>query len=343
LREFPACEVTDTLLFSYLTMIQSFVLEGGRIVEENMDLDALRLVLADKGLHVWIDLENPTPEEAKLVLEDMFHFHPLAIEDCIQVGSLPKIEDYDDYLFLVMNAVNPKSKYALSTIELNMFIGKEFLITYHVERMRSISLAVERCRQQAAVFAKAPDRLTHAILDSMVDNYGQALDELSLQIQDIEDNVFSEDSKKLIGDVLRMKRELAILHQFIGPQRDIMFRLARGESKMIRQSLLPYFRDVYDHLAKIDEQIHAYKETLFLTLDIYLNNVANKTNDIIRVLTILTAVTTPIMIVGTWYGMNFKQMEDLELGLPWGYEYAWAITILGTLAIVLWFKHKKFI
>lgn len=324
-------------------MIQSFVLEGGRIVEENMDLDALRLVLADKGLHVWIDLENPTPEEAKLVLEEMFHFHPLAIEDCIQVGSLPKIEDYDDYLFLVMNAVNPKSKYAVSTIELNMFIGKEFLITYHVERMRSIALAVERCRQQAAVFAKAPDRLAHAILDSMVDNYGQALDELSLEIQDIEDNVFSENSKKFIGEVLRMKRELATLHQFIGPQRDIMFRISRGESKMIRQSLLPYYRDIHDHLAKIDEQIHQYKETLFLTLDIYLNNVANKTNDIIRILAVLTALTTPIMIVGTWYGMNFKQMEDAELGWSWGYEYALILTAASTIAIILWLKHKKYI
>lgn len=324
-------------------MIQSFVLEGGRIIEENMDLDALRLVLADKGLHVWIDLENPTPEEARLVLEDMFHFHPLAIESCIQLGSLPKFEDYDDYLFLIMNAVNPKSKYAVSTIELNMFIGKEFLITYHVEKMRSIALAVEKCRQHATIFAKAPDRLAHSILDSMVDNYSQALDELSMEIQEIEDNVFSEKSKKFIGEVLRLKRELATLHQFIGPQRDIMFRIARGESKMIRQSLIPYFRDVYDHLAKIDEQIHQYKETLFMTLDIYLNNVANKTNDIIRILTLLTAVTTPIMIVGTWYGMNFKQMEDLELGWSGGYEYAFGITLLGTVAMVLWLKYKKYI
>lgn len=242
-----------------------------------------------------------------------------------------------------MNAVNPKSKYAVSTIELNMFIGKEFLITYHVERMRSIALAVERCRQQAAVFAKAPDRLAHAILDSMVDNYGQALDELSLEIQDIEDNVFSENSKKFIGEVLRMKRELATLHQFIGPQRDIMFRISRGESKMIRQSLLPYYRDIHDHLAKIDEQIHQYKETLFLTLDIYLNNVANKTNDIIRILAVLTALTTPIMIVGTWYGMNFKQMEDAELGWSWGYEYALILTAASTIAIILWLKHKKYI
>lgn len=324
-------------------MIQSFVLEGGRILEENMDIDALRLVLSDKGLHVWIDLENPTPEEARLVLEDIFHFHPLAVEDCMQLGSLPKIEDYSDYLFLVMNAVNPKSRFSLSTIELNMFVGKEFLVTYHVEKMRSISLAVEKCRQHSALFARAPDRLAHSILDAMVENYGQVLDELSIEIQEIEDNVFSEKSKQFITDVLKAKRELATLHQFIAPQREIMFRLARGESKMIRQSLLPYFRDVYDHLAKIDEQIHGYKETLFMTLDIYLNNAANKTNDIIRILTLLTALTTPIMIVGTWYGMNFKQMENLELGWAGGYEYAVGVTIIGTIAIILWLKHKKYI
>ncbi|MDX2225679.1 MAG: magnesium/cobalt transporter CorA [Verrucomicrobiae bacterium] len=317
------------------------VFDNGRLVEENMDVDALRLIIADKGLHVWIDLENPTPEESRLVLEDMFQFHPLAIEDCIQESSLPKVDDYEDYVFLVMHAVSFNRQDLFSAIECNLFIGREFLVTYHVEPMRSISVTMEKCRKMQMGIAKAPDRLVHAILDMMVNNYNQVLDELSLELQEVEDNIFTVEEKDLMSSILRAKRELETLSQTIRPQRDVIGRLGMGELKVIRSPALPYYRDIHGHLQKIDGQISSYKEQLFLTMDVYLNKVANKTNDIIRVLTILTAVTTPIMIVGTWYGMNFDGMPELHSRS--GYFTAMVVTLVSTAGIIGWMKWKKYI
>lgn len=323
-------------------MIHSFVIENGKVLETNMDLDALKLVVADKGLHVWIDLEHPTPEETKKVLEDIFQFHPLAIEDCVQVTSLPKIDDYEQYIFLVMHAVNFNRKDQFTSTELNMFVGKEFLVTYHDEPLRSVSLISEKCRQGALV-ARGPDRLAHAILDTMVDNYTQVLDELSMEIQEIEDRVLEEEenSRELMQNILQAKKELAELHKTVRPQREVISRMARGEFKLIRAVLLPYYRDIYDNLQKIDETVNGFKEQLFLSLDIYLNKVSNKTNEVIRVLTLLTALVTPLTIVGTWYGMNFRDMPELEYGH--GYMLACVITIVSTAALLWWFKIKKWI
>ncbi|MDZ4816315.1 MAG: magnesium/cobalt transporter CorA [Verrucomicrobiota bacterium] len=321
-------------------MIHSFVIENGKVVETNMDLDVLKLVVADKGLHVWIDLENPTPEETRKVLEDIFHFHPLAIEDCVQITSLPKVDDYEDYLFLVMHAVNFNRVDQFSTIELNLFIGKEFLVTWHAEPMRSINTISERCRK-LAVIARAPDRLAHAILDQMMDHYNQVLDELSLEVQEIEDSVLTPDAPEMMNNMLTLKKELATLHQTIRPQREVIARLARGEFKLIRSTMLPYYRDLYDHLSKIDGMVTSYKEQLFLTIDIYLNSVANRTGEVIRVLTLLTALTTPLTIIGTWYGMNFDSQPEYKM--QHGYAMAVGLLVSSTIMIFIWFRRRKWI
>ena len=326
-------------------VIRSFVLDNGKVVGEDMDLDALRLVISDKGLLVWVDLENPTPEENRKVLEEMFHFHPLAIEDCVQVSSLPKVDDYEEYLFLVMHGVSYNRRHQFDALELNLFIGRDFLVTYHTEPMASIDLTRERCRKQAMVFARASDRLAHVLLDALVGYYNQVLDNLAVELQGIEDSILEENNENGMAGFMQAKKELSTLHRTIQPQREVIGRLARGEFKIIRHVMLPYYRDIYDQLTKIDEAVNAYKEQLFLSMDIYLNKVANKTNDIIRVLTVLTAFTMPVMIIGTWYGMNFPNMPEIS-DPEWSrYSYlcALGLMIVSTAAIVIWFKRKKYL
>ena len=155
-------------------------------------------LLADTNLFLWVDLENPTPEESQTVLEQIFHFHPLSIEDCVAVSASPKVEEYtpkeDDrfapYLFMVIHAVDYSRKDGVfATSELNFFLGKNFLVTYHELPLKSVQSTEERCLRGTGHIARAPDRVAHTLLDGIVDNYKPALDELSLEIAQLEHEV----------------------------------------------------------------------------------------------------------------------------------------------------------
>jgi len=150
-------------------MIESFVFSEGRPVSHNLEMEALRLARADKGLILWIDLTNPTPEETKSILEILFEFHPLAIEDCVTLSELPKIEDYEDYLFMIVHSVDITAEKTLKISELNLFMGKEFLVTYHREPIPGISVLKDRLVKGTGQQARGADRLTHQILDVIQD------------------------------------------------------------------------------------------------------------------------------------------------------------------------------
>jgi len=139
-------------------MIRSFVFSDGKLASQDLALEALRLVRADKGLVLWIDLDNPTDEEIKAILEGVFEFHPLTIEDCVTPSSLPKIEDYEDYLFLVMHAVDFSRTDKFASTELDLFIGKDYLVTFHREPLKSVQGAIDRITKGAGFLARGPDR-----------------------------------------------------------------------------------------------------------------------------------------------------------------------------------------
>src|ERR1700729_773868 len=171
-------------------MIQSFVFNDGKLVASNLDSDALRLVRADKGLLIWVNLFAPTPEESTSILENVFSFHPLAIEDCLSVSRYPKIEDYEDYLFLVMHAVAFNKEEQFRTTELDFFIGKSFLVTHHSEPLVTVSSTIERLQKNPGTIAPNIDRLAHVLLDNMVDAYQPVITDLTNEVRTLENSVF---------------------------------------------------------------------------------------------------------------------------------------------------------
>src|SRR3984957_14210462 len=195
----------------YRLMIQSFVFNDGKLVDSNLDSDALRLVRADKGLLIWVNLLAPTAEETTSILEDVFSFHPLAIQDCLSVSRYPKIEDYEDYLFLVMHAVAFNKEEQFRTTELDMFIGKSFLVTHHTEPLATVSNAIERLQKNPGAITRNMDRLAHTLLDTMVDAYQPVLNDLTKEISLLEDVVFaSRDSEPtVIKEFRARKKELS--------------------------------------------------------------------------------------------------------------------------------------
>src|SRR5213082_2971421 len=268
-------------------MIRSFAFTTqGRLHSKDIEMFLMPTLLADTNLFLWVDLEKPEADETKSVLEEVFHFHPLSIEDCVMLSPSPKVEEYSPkeedrfapYLFMVIHAVDYSRKDGLfATSELNFFLGKNYLVTYHDAPLRSVSYTEERAVRATMHIARAPDRVAHTLLDSIVENYKPALDELSLEIAELEQQALQNPCKEILNKILQVKKEVMHLRQIIGPQREVLARFGRGEFKLIRAHLVPYYRDVYDAIFHISELAQGYTDSLTGILQIYLNMSSNQT------------------------------------------------------------------
>src|SRR4051794_39257941 len=201
-------------------MLRSFAFTTqGRLHSKDIELFLMPTLLADTNLFLWVDLEKPTPEESKSVLEEVFHFHPLSIEDCVMVSPSPKVEEYTPreednftpYLFIVIHAVDYSQKECVfATSELNFFLGKNYLVTYHEGPLRSVTLAQEQAVKGTMHIARAPDRVAYTLLDAIVENYKPALDQLSQEIAEVEQQALQNPAKQTLNKILEIKKE--VLH-----------------------------------------------------------------------------------------------------------------------------------
>ncbi len=332
-------------------MIRSYTFSTqGRLNSQDIEPFLMPTILADTQLFLWVDLEAPTPDEVRMVLHDVFKFHPLSIEDCLNENSTPKVDEYlpkdDDlfspYLFLVVHAVDySREDGVFATSELNFFLGRKFLVTFHQRPLRSIQQTSEFCRRKKSGVAKAPDRVAHMLLDSLVDNYRPALEELALEISEVEDQVLNSAPKESLNKIIQIKKEVFHLRQIMDPQRQVLSRLARGEFRLIRPHMVPYYRDVYDGLFGIYERAQRYTDSVTGILQVYLNLSSNQTGEVVKLLTMITLITTPMMMIGTWYGMNFSGMPEIES--RWGYWIASTVMTVSTGVTYWYFKRKKWL
>jgi magnesium transporter len=322
-------------------MIRSFVFNQGKLVAQDQDLESLKLVLFDKGLHVWVDLENASDEEAKSILENVFQFHPLAVEDCLTPSERPKVDEYENYLFLVIHAVDFTRKLEeFRTTELNIFMGKDFLVTFHRDPLRSVSATMDRVMKNSPAVARAPDRLAHTILDFLFENYRPVIEELSAEVGELEDKALTGGNNNILGDVLKVKSDVQRLRQIIAPQREVIARFARGEFKFIRAHLLPYYRDLLDQLARISDQAETYRDSLTNLLLVQLNLEQAQTNQVIKVLTVLATLALPLLVVTSFYGMNFPHFPPSGTDLGTAYMWVFGTTAVST-ALLYWYLKRK--
>lgn len=326
-------------------MIRSFVFSQGKLVGQDLGLDFLKVMLIDEDAQIWVDLEQATAEENKTLLEGMFNFHPLAIEDCVSPSEQPKVEEYEGYLFLVMHAVDYSSEaHRFETNELNIFIGKNFLVTYHDRPMRSVALTIDRVMKNSTAVARAPDRLTYTLLDFLLDNYNPAIERLSAEIAELERNLISTSSDEFLTSILRLKGEVARLRTIIGPQREVIGRIARGEFKIIRAHLVPYFRDLHDTLVRLAAQADGYRDALTNLMTVHLNMQQNEINKVVKVLTVLATLALPIVVITSFYGMNLRHYPNEESHSVVGaYTYIFTLNALLTGMIYWYLKRKRWL
>ncbi len=322
-------------------MIQSVVYRDSKFVADCPPPESLASLRLDPAVMLWVDLVAPNEDEIRLVMQELFAVHPLTIEDCLQDSPLPKFEEYENYVYLVAHAVDYTRTEKFTTTELDLILGKNFLLTFHRQPLKAVQTARERLLRAPGTIVRGPDRFAHTLLDLIVENFKPALDELRLEIEEIEDAVLARSKEPLAPRIVAIREDITTLRQIIRPQREVTVALAAGRTGFFRPKLLPYLRDLSDDLVRIEEQVKSWSEQLIFIFKLFLNRSAHETNEGVRVLTGLTAVTIPLMIIGSWFSMNFKH-SPLLASRP-AYWVAGTTVVISTLVLFFYLRRRKWL
>lgn len=323
-------------------MITTLLYRDTKLSAQNPPVESLAALRLEPNVMLWIDLADPSPAEIKAIFEDLFAFHPLVIEDCVGDSPLPKLESYDDYLYFVMHAVDYSKTDKFTTTELDLILGKNFLVTFHKQPLKPVQSAIERCLRTPGMPVRGPDRFAHTLLDYMVDAYKPALEELRGELEAIESAVLANaNARDLFPRVVALRKELAQLRQIVRPQREVATELAQGKARLVRPAILPYLRDLSEDLAHIENQAVSWADQLILSFRVYLNKSSHEANEGIRVLTALTALTIPPLLIGGWFGMNFENMTELDSS--YSYPAAALLTLVSIGAMVVFMRKRRWL
>jgi magnesium transporter len=294
-----------------------------------------------KALH-WIDLDTPTPEEAR-ILEDPFRFHPLAIEDCLVDVNHPKVDDYDAYIFLIVHAVSFEDKTGeFRTSELDMFLGRNYLVTHHEGPIAGVVTAQEQCtRGVIASLPRGVDFLVYQILDQLFERYNPNLDLLEERIETVQGEVFAAKTADVLEQIFDLKRDVSQLRRICTPERELVHRLSRGEFAVIGPKATVYFRDIYDNLYRIVDASYQYHDMIQGLLDAYLSVVNNRLNETMKRLAAIGAVFGAVTVIAGIYGMNFEHMPELHW--KYGYPFALGLMVSVSAGLLWWFRRKQWI
>ncbi len=317
--------------------------KGQNFVEEGFSPEKLPELLADAGNLVWVDMEAPTEDDEK-ILADVFHFHPLTIEDAIATRNQPKVEAFADYLFFIVHGVKLETNsYNFVTKELDGYLGKNYVVTYHHENFRSIDKVKRQVRNSPFVCGRGADYLLHQILDELVDLYIPVVDDFDVAINDIEESIFRSKTTndQILEEILNLKRSIARLRRITSKQLNVLYRISHGEFPLIEDKHLPFFRDVFDHLQRVSDLAESYRELISGLLDIQFNVVSNRTNEIVKVLTIFSAIILPLSLIAGIYGMNFDNIPELHTRN--GYFVTLAVMVFIVVGLLIYFWRKGWI
>lgn len=294
----------------------------------------------------WVDLVAPTPEEERLVLEEFFPVHPLTLEDIAYLrrnppGStphLPKVEEFRDYLFLLVNPLHPEIYEHVKqqrperpegpmVTQLSAILTHTLLITYHALDLSSVRETRESLGRGGIQATRGPDYLFHLVLDKVVDFYAPVMDCLEDHIDELETAVFNKPTTRLFKRILTFKQIVAGLRKSVMIEREVVVRLSRAEFTLIDEREAVYYRNVLDHLTRFIEMVELAREQVHDLMEMHLASQSNQLNEVMKVLTIISTITLPMTLVAGIYGMNYELMPSNAEG-AWGQQYGFWVAIL---------------
>ena len=291
---------------------------------------------------LWIDISE-TKEEDGEFLERTLGLHHLAVEDCVSVRvHPPKIDDFGDYLFVIVHGINyTVESDIVETTELCLFLGPHFVISSHHVPLFSVESVARLVEEDGRLMTRGPDFLAHALIDALVDNVLPTIDRMSEVAEDIEEEAIRGPQQSTLEAILKFKRSTLQMHRVMAPQREIMNRLSRGEFKVIKQEAQVFYRDIYDHMLRIEDLNQTLRDRADNALATYLSSVSIKQNETMKVLSVVASIFLPLTLVAGIYGMNFENMP--ELGWSWGYFAVLGFMVVAGAACISWFWARNWV
>lgn len=290
----------------------------------------------------WIDTTS-IDEPLRALLTDVLKLHPLAVEDILLDRPGPKVEDYGDYLYVVIHGVDcPEADVEkVNTVELDLVLSTHWLLTHHRDNLKAPAEVADECGRNVKVMERGPAFVAHAVIDRMVDLYLPVTEAFDEEIDALETDVVERTTTDIVPRIFRLKRSLQRLRRTAMHQREVLQRLSRGEFEQIPEKALPFYRDIHDHFVRVVDLAEGNRELLSAALDAYLSQTSNRMNEVMKALALVSTIMLPLTFIAGVYGMNFEHMPELH----WRYGYPFALglmVVVGT-GMGLWFRHKKWL
>jgi magnesium transporter len=306
-------------------------------------IEELREARQDPNAVVWLDLLDPSDEDLARV-EHGFQLHPLAIEDATHEHQRPKVDEYENFFFVVFYTAHyDQNKGQIDVQEIDMFLGRNYLVTVHEHPLSELDEVEQRWTRNAKQLTWGIGVLLYSLLDTIVDNYFPIVDSLVDHADDLEDRLYAGRTRNshITLQILDLKKQFTRMRRIATPERDVLNVLTNRDNPLFDEHVLIYFRDIYDHITRLADTVDIYRDQLSSTMDANLAIVSNDLNKVMRTLTGASIILMADALIAGIYGMNFKNIPELEL--PWGYFACLGLMFALSVLLVLYFKRLKWL
>ncbi|MFC1516071.1 magnesium/cobalt transporter CorA [Thermodesulfobacteriota bacterium] len=299
--------------------------------------------LKDSPTTTWLNIDGVHDMDLIEKIGNHFNIHPLTLEDIVNTGQRPKVEEFEDYIYCVLKMLHvDEETNEIRSEQVSLVLGSNFLISFQELTGDVFEAVRERIRKGRGRIRKGGvDYLAYALIDAVVDHYFVILEKIGAVIEALEEDLLAEPTSETMQSIHDMKRELIYLRKQVWPTREVINTVAKGELAIVQENTVMFFRDVYDHTIQIVDTIESYRDVLSGMLDLYLSTVSNRMNDVMKVLTIIATIFIPLTFIAGIYGMNFKYMPELDW--RYGYFAAWGIMGIVTGCMILYFRWRKWL
>jgi magnesium transporter len=326
-------------------MIRSIYFQGSGELNTNISAERFNEALKDTQGLLWVDFVGEAPEDCEKILLEVFGFHPLAVDDALRETHIPKVDDWDQYLYIAMHDISfSRGDDDIESLELDSFLGKNYIVTHHDFPIPALDRVWNACQRDDRHLRHGADRIMYRITDELTANYMQVVEGLDEEIELVEDEVFAKPTPEIVQRIFTLKRVTLHLRRVMSPLREVLNKLARDDYAVIDDRDRVYFRDIYDHLVRLHDISESLRDLAGGVLDTYLSVINNRMNDIMKTLTTITTMFMPISFIAGFFGMNYFQPVSERL-IPWtsnvGFIIMMATMILTPLAMYFWMRRRK--
>lgn len=297
----------------------------------------------DKPTVTWINIDGVHQIDVIEKIAKHFDIHPLVSEDIVNTGHRPKMDDFENYIFVILKMFHCNEEdNAIETEQVSLVLGSNFVISFQERQGDVFNPIRERIRKaKGRIRKKGADYLAYALVDVIVDNYFIILEKLGENIELLEEELLTNPGRETLQAIHNLKREMIFLRKSVWPLREVISGLERAESSFIQESTGIYLRDVYDHTIQVIDTIETFRDMVSGMLDIYLSSISNKMNEVMKVLTIIATIFIPLTFVAGIYGMNFEYMPELKW--HWGYFTVWFLMVAMVVSMLFYFRRRKWL